>query len=404
MYEQTIASANAALAEIPGLYGPVGIPELLVQKIWLRGDFRQDALQTADGRELKILRPGRWNRLGGPDFLGAEMELDGQRVLGDVEIHFYARDWILHQHERNPAFEGVVLHVVLFSGGTEAKVCRTLSGKELPLLHLSPLLNEGLEAYAMQVAILALEKTDPLELAAPLLEVPLHERRDLLRCAALIRWKQKCLYAAKRLAVAGSWSEACHQAMLEILGYSRNRGPMAELALHYPLAGWKDVAPAELDKRFQAKLWRLQGTRPANHPRHRLEQYARLVSAAPDWPERLLALLKREEPPGDERECTRAYRRRLKLKTLRAGILEDVWLNQAGSPRADTLLIDGCFPLAAIQLGKPALVTHWLHWWPGDLPDRLKLFLRTAGVMTTEWPLSNGSQQAALQCLIERER
>jgi|TARA_B110000037_G_scaffold220312_1_gene287742 hypothetical protein len=231
MYQPPINAADLAIAEVPGLYGPVGIPELLVQKIWQRRDFRQEGLEVADGRSLKVIQTGRWNRLGGPDFIGAEIELAGQRILGDVEIHFYERDWKAHQHDSNPTFDGVVLHVVLFDGAGKSPPCRTSTGREIPLLNLAPLLMQGLEAYAMQDALFALEQTDPLELAAPLLQLSLPERRERLRAAASVRWKQKCHYAQKRLDAAGSWPEACHQAALEILGYSRNRGPMAELGL-----------------------------------------------------------------------------------------------------------------------------------------------------------------------------
>ena len=93
---------------------------------------------------------------------------------------------------------------------------------------------------------------------------------------------------------------------------------------------------------------------------------------------------------------------RLTLAALRKEINEQVFSGVVASPRADTLLIDGFLPLAAAQLERPELAVLWMHWWPGDLPAALKLFLRTVGVMTPDWPLSNGLQQAALQTLIER--
>ena len=52
--------------------------------------------------------------LEGPDFLGAEIEIAGSTVLGDVEIHFRSSDWRAHGHHENPSFERVVLHVILF--------------------------------------------------------------------------------------------------------------------------------------------------------------------------------------------------------------------------------------------------------------------------------------------------
>lgn len=403
MLESNTLAENLAIAEVPGLYGLVGIPELLVQKIWLRGDYRKEALKTDCGQRLKVIRPGKWNRLGGPDFTGAEIELDGKRILGDVEIHFYARDWTAHQHDVNSAFDGVVLHVVLFAKAGDSVPCRTEGGRLLPLLHLAPLLKDGLEAYAMQDALLALESTDPLDLAAPFLKRSLPDRRARLREAAGVRWKQKCHYLEVRLKAAGNWSEACHQMALEILGYGRNRSPMAELGLRYPLSTWVGIEGADVRKRYDEKAWRLQGNRPANHPLRRLEQYARLVAAVPDWPKRLGEVLRSDEGVGEAEESTRAYRRRLQLSGLRKRIAEEVLAGEVASPRAETLMIDGLLPLAAVHFGKPELYIHWLHWWPGDFPGGLRQFLQTAGIVTQDWPLSNGFQQGALQTLIERE-
>tara|TARA_B110000495_G_C22956508_1_gene560440 strand:- start:525 stop:1037 length:513 start_codon:yes stop_codon:yes gene_type:complete len=169
------------------------------------------------------------------------------------------------------------------------------------------------------------------------------------------------------------------------------------------LSKWKAVDADELQKRFSEKRWQLQGNRPANHPRRRLEQYARLVTTVPNWPDRLAEILQSDDRAGEAEECARAYRRRLKLGALRKSITGEVWSDQVASPRADTLLIDGLLPLAAVHFDKPDLYTHWLHWWPGDLQNALKDFLRSAGMMTQDWPLSNGSQQVALQSLIERE-
>lgn len=394
------------VAEILGLYGPVGISELLIQKIWLRRDFVGDALRTTDGRALKVIKPGRWNRLDGPDFIGAEIELGDQRILGDVEIHFYQRDWSAHRHETNPSFNGVVLHVVVFDIGENERPAVTAAGRTLPTLVLAPTLREGLEEYAMGDAIRMLEQTDPLELAAPLLALPLVQRRERMRSAATLRWDQKRHFAAKRLAASGSWEDACHQCVLEILGYRRNRVAMAELGLRFPLASWRRAFPGWVDQLYEESphQWQLQGSRPANHPRQRLRQYARLVAANPFWPTELAAMLKSFAVEGEAAESTEAFRRRLRLGPLRRKIFEDVWAGAIASPRADTILIDGILPLACEHFQNEKWEAAWHHWWPGDLPDALRTLVRTAQLVTPPWPLSNGLQQAALQCLIEAER
>src|SRR5688572_30260571 len=103
-----------AVAELQGLYGPFTMHEKIVQKIWLQGEFDARRAQLLDGRPLEIISPGKWNLLGGPDFFGARLRIDGRDVHGDVEIHFHAADWMAHGHAANPSYANVVLHVVLF--------------------------------------------------------------------------------------------------------------------------------------------------------------------------------------------------------------------------------------------------------------------------------------------------
>ena len=86
-------------------------PELAIQKQWSevrRGTF----FQLTNGSSLRVLSPGRWNRMPGPDFRNSKLELDGTTLRGDVEVHVKTSDWISHGHGGDPAYDGVILHVV----------------------------------------------------------------------------------------------------------------------------------------------------------------------------------------------------------------------------------------------------------------------------------------------------
>ena len=104
-----MANIDNHVAEMPGLYGPFTLTERVVQKIWLRGDFDSLDLTLTDGRRLEIHSPGKWNLLGGPDFHRARLTLAGQSLVGDVEVHFHARDWHAHGHAADPAYAEVAL-------------------------------------------------------------------------------------------------------------------------------------------------------------------------------------------------------------------------------------------------------------------------------------------------------
>lgn len=62
----------------------------------------------------------------GPDFRDAVIEgASGKRVTGDVELHLVAPDCYQHSHHEDPAYNGVVLHVVLHSVGSRISVQRS---------------------------------------------------------------------------------------------------------------------------------------------------------------------------------------------------------------------------------------------------------------------------------------
>ncbi len=383
-----------------GLYGPFTLSERVIQKIWLRQEFAAGELRTVSGKSLKVKDPGRWNLQEGPDFKEARLFLDGREVQGDVEIHFNVADWLLHDHQNNPNFDRVVLHVVLHPERGHAPEVRTSGGQIPELLYLMPILERDLEACATDEALLALEQVDDLEWVARFLEQPLTVRQQRIREQAERRWGQKLGYAGKRLADA-DWSEACHQFCLEVLGYARNRAPMSRLALEHPLAHFqRGSLSADALFEEQAEAWRLSGLRPANHPRRRLAQYIELVKKRPDWPARLIEALRRFPPTTGDMPAVR-FRRTYQVARLREALAETVFGNCIGARRLNTMICDAFFPLAAAA-GLLEAQPYWEHWLPGDAPDALRRFLKHAQITGRINPQSNGSNQGALALSLSR--
>lgn len=385
--------------EIQGLYGPFSLSERVLQKIWLKGDFDQSDLRTAAGKTLRVLDPGRWNLLEGPDFLEARLELDGKLVVGDVEVHFDASDWHLHDHTGNSNFNDVQLHVVLYANTPEARVL-TAKGNCPELLYLLPLLERDLEDYAVDDALLELEQVEDVEWMLKFMQHSLDQRRSILLAGAKARWARKLEFARKRFSRT-SWREACHQYCLEVLGYARNRAPMARLALSY---GIEDFASGgvDVDALFEevGEQWRLSGLRPANHPKHRLAQYAAICEARPDWPDRLQALLRNVSKP-DASTVGAAFRKTYAVPTLLQEISSEVFADLISTKRLNTLICDGLFPLVSAA-GVLDAEGYWLQWPAGDAPDALYRLLKQAQVVDRAQPFSNGQLQGGLQLLINR--
>lgn len=400
-----------AVAEIQGLYGPFSFHEKLLQKIWLRGDFERGRARTADGRAVRIAHPGKWNLLGGPDFRGARLTIgDGAECTGDVELHLRAADWVAHAHADDRAYDGVILHVVLFPPEA-GHVTHGGDGREIPVLALLPLLHHDLEEFAAEEAVELLAGRAAARIPDELAGLSEVELAALIAEHAAARWRQKVHFARLRVGRLG-WEAACHQTALEILGYRFNRAPMLHIATRWPLAEWGKGAfePAAVFS-DQAHAWSLQGVRPANHPRTRLRQYAAWAAARPDWPAGLAALVSilRQDIGPIGPLGTREARRLGRFGVIREQFAAEICADALGGTRLDNLICDGFLPLMAAQAGdlgseNGCLGGLWRHWFTGDLPPFVLRALRELGVFAgPARPACHGTAQGLLGWLLERE-
>jgi hypothetical protein len=392
------------VAEIQGLYGPFTFSERLLQKIWLRAEFDTAHAMTEDGRPLRVLHPGRWNLLGGPDFRSARLRLGDQDMAGDVELHLHAGDWAAHAHSTDRAYDQVVLHVVLFppAPGEQA---RRADSSPIPTLVLLPRLLHDLEEYAAEDAVESLACRTDWRATEELARLSATDVRVVLQAEAERRWRQKVLFARRRVGRLG-WSEACHHTALEILGYRFNRVPMLKVAVRVPLMAWTEGS-VDIDALLsvETSAWSLQGVRPANHPRVRLRQYAAWTRAVPGWPERLAQLAGGMPALPGEGNAWPAMivRRRLGLPRLRSRLAQEITSATVAGTRFDNLMCDGFLPLLSAR-GERDFFPLWFHWFAGDLPPRLTTVLRSLGVFHGRaQPACHGPAQGLLGWMLARD-
>ena len=279
-------------------------PENLLQAIWQHQRIQRDRLKTSDGRSLRVFHPGFLSREGGPDFRGAVLQIgDEKPVVGDVEIDLQAGGWHAHGHDKNAAFNQVILHVLWSVPKKETA--------GLPVLSLGKLLDAPLTELA-----LALENKvrlpEPLrgKCAAPLRELSEPQQAALLSAAAKVRFKNKASAMLARAKNAG-WDAALWEYLFRAIGYKHNIWPMQNLAearsrwfrgtrsvleIQSLLLGVGGLLPDELtrsqkaadtflrhawdfwwrerdafaDCRLPRAVWKFHGLRPANHPQRRL--------------------------------------------------------------------------------------------------------------------------------------
>ena len=102
------------------------IKEDLLHYIWKYRLFRLPLLDM-DDLQVELVDPGQHNRDSGPDFFNARIRSGRILWAGNVEIHRKASEWYQHRHHLDPAFDNVILHVVL---DPDCQVCNS-RGREI---------------------------------------------------------------------------------------------------------------------------------------------------------------------------------------------------------------------------------------------------------------------------------
>ena len=285
-----MATLALAMREAPGAgYEPGN--EDAVARLWSRAHTLAHGLRTEQGTPFRVLYPGRPGGPAGPDFLDSVIETPGgERVTGDVELHVDAPDWYRHGHHGDPAYNGVILHVVMRTGGRGASTHQ--SGTTVPIvsLHGPAAASDG--GTGLLLASLR-SASDP-------------EVEERLDRAGEMRFLAKSGGFAMELR-DGDADQVVYAALLEGLGYAANRRPFRLLADAVPYsslaalrgepaatrllavkalvlhgAGMLDRAPPEDQPAISSLLrrlplrrpirkgeWTTSGVRPANHPARR---------------------------------------------------------------------------------------------------------------------------------------
>ena len=97
--------------------------EQLLHYLWKHEIFPLRMLRTTSGKPVEVIDPGLPNPNAGPDFFNAKLKIDGMLWVGNVEIHTKTSDWYKHGHDRDVAYDNVILHVAEV---IDVDVCRTM--------------------------------------------------------------------------------------------------------------------------------------------------------------------------------------------------------------------------------------------------------------------------------------
>jgi hypothetical protein len=218
------------------------VDELTVSRAWHAGWFRPEALRTINGRPITVVYRGRWTFGFGPDFRGALIAFGAELRRGDVEVHLRGAGWREHGHHLNPAYNDVILHVVLDDDPRDQPY-RRQDGETVPALALRPALRGPARSAAHDPALPPIGAVADGECVATVTPTTGSAAIAAIERAGDARLTAKAA-GFEALFTAEAPGQTLYAGLLDALGYARNRAGMAALAAALPLAAIESRLPA----------------------------------------------------------------------------------------------------------------------------------------------------------------
>ena len=298
------------------------IDEHFVQTVWNEQRFFDFDLKSIDGRSIQVLKAGFWNSDEGPDFVHAELLIDGDLHAGDVEIHINSSGWYNHKHHLNPRYNRVILHVVYLNDDINLRT-RLQNGKRIPTLEILNRLDAPIGDLFDERKESQETSTNKCRVTGETLKIEhVQSTFDDLGQERLLEKAD----VMRNQIVGVDFEQLLYQGIMEALGYTKNSKSFRELAQRVPLSeirgkssesiqailfgvaglmpsqSQQDIEWGEEDKRFIERLesiwesaeqyknstrmtaeqWHFAKMRPANYPSRRIPAIAQIISCCQD--------------------------------------------------------------------------------------------------------------------------
>lgn len=275
--------------------------------VWRLQRFNQSLLQTTEGENIQLLAIGEHNKNAGPDFLNARLRIGTTLWAGNIEIHLRASEWLNHQHQHDPAYDNVILHVVL----EEDQLIYRPNQERIPCLELRNRIDLKLSKNYLRL----LQQETWIPCQSQLASVSTISKKLWLDRLMVERLEQKTQQLQEILSQTNNdWEESFYRLLARSFGLQVNPQPFEQLArslsltllrrhknnlrqieaLFFGQAGmlqdnFADQYPNQLKKEYDflrrkyrlapmpKSAWKFLRLRPANFPTIRIAQLAMLI-------------------------------------------------------------------------------------------------------------------------------
>lgn len=276
------------------------IPEAYLHSIWKSKRIPFHQINHIDGMSFEVKGVGIHNTFqSGPDFFSARIVLDGIDWSGNVELHVKSSDWFKHNHQVDPAYDNVILHVVY-----ENDCDVTIHGRKVPTIELKQFIDWKHFEYWKS-------------LTGSLAAIKCHKGFNSIDEVYVERMLERCLtdrlnrksYLLRQDCLIDDPSEMLYFLIARAFGTKVNQQPFEELSHRLPLSLLKSIDKSKqvqliqttsgvFDMPIKSKhnairnsesirslhqpisnyLWKRKGLRPTGFPEIRIKQFASLVA------------------------------------------------------------------------------------------------------------------------------
>jgi hypothetical protein len=283
------------------------VKEELLHYIWKFQLFDAFNLKTLESESIEIIKPGEYNRDSGPDFSNAHIKINDILFIGNIEIHVSASDWKKHKHDKDSAYNSVILHVVL-DHDMDVNNSNGINLPTLQLKHLifpyvtqfSPLMIKPNKKLICKNQVVELNGNDYLEWMNDLYFKRLKNKIDFIKEVYYSENKniQHTLYKLVALSFGFKTNALAFDLLSKELSFhlvqTYLRDPLKTESLLYGVAGFLDKPSIdehhhELQKEFlylqkthnlnslPSTIWKFSRMHPQNFPSIRIAQFSTIL-------------------------------------------------------------------------------------------------------------------------------
>lgn len=300
----------------------ISFQENFLHLVWKYQYYDKKQAITTEDLPVQVVKIGYHNHHEGPDFKESHIRLGEIDHIGHVEIHLKSSDWNAHNHQKDPAYNTVVLHVVW----EHDQNIQRKDGTAIPTLELKgKVFLEVVRNYERLIS----SKNQIL------CGNELSKTSEILKFSMLEKSLIERLYEKSKLVLSllqennQDWEETAYQWLFYCFGFKINSHVMLKLAKSLPyrilkkhgnqrnfqealifgqsgfldhlIPGLFEPAVEEpytkqllddylfFQKKYQLKPqiypseWKFMGVRPSNYPTIRLSQVAAILANTPNF-------------------------------------------------------------------------------------------------------------------------